>query len=300
MKIYVIAVSQGDMLRKRVAGPFATQDAALEGRARYYEQRVTATERLEFEYVVTREEVRAARRRERGWVQEGLRRSVPTWFPRRPGDTLYASSKDGEVAYYSNDLQLVQNRLQRSSASRYLSGLNQPMRSEEVSALAQRYLAWQHNYSEMKITNDSGEIYSAYEDSRIRSCMLTGYGPERHPSLVYGGDSDLHLAIVRKDGAVQARCVVNVANKKYVAIYAACPAAHEHLAACLTQAGYVRDYYAFVGARINLVPHPHLGRCYVMAYIDGAVGQCDKDGIMCRGGVIFTQTTGGYAPMPQD
>lgn len=123
------------------------------------------------------------------------------------------------------------------------------------------------------ILTETDDIVSAFENGP-RSCMKEPgdffHGTNGiHPTSVYGhgkyGNSDLGLAILRRDGEITARCVVWPEKMLYNTIYGDRTRMLTEMANVLPK----MQTGSMVGAKLNRIP---VDDTYVCAYLDGESG----------------------------
>ena len=134
---------------------------------------------------------------------------------------------------------------------------------------------------EFVVLSDTADIVKAYRNgpSSCSSYNVRHYAAQRqsdisddqleyHPCVIYGGDSDIHMAVLRKGSKIISRALVNVEKNTYVRIYptGSGDPAHQKMKRYLVESGYSHDEYCLLGSILNRVELPN--GMVIRPYID--------------------------------
>ena len=173
--------------------------------------------------------------------------------------THLSEKRDGRLAFTENDDKGNADSQTPMLVGRYLSKFHGDLLSpEKIAALSS--LCGDTGF---EVILETADIVTAYINGP-RSCMSktadSFYTDIHHPVEIYGGKSDLALAILRRDGAITARAVCWPARKTYGRIYGD----DVRLKSELARRGWKSGY--FQSAKLNRIP---IKGTFVCAYLDG-------------------------------
>jgi hypothetical protein len=130
----------------------------------------------------------------------------------------------------------------------------------------------------LSFVHDTDEIIDLYKRGPS-SCMSHDegdYSSSVHPVSVYGGASDISLAVLQTPDVIMARALVWQRKKRFARIYAVNEAVRMQMEKALADDGY--EYGGFDGARINRIAD---GYDFVLPYLDRTDTTCHP----CAAGV---------------
>lgn len=192
---------------------------------------------------------------------------------------LHIAKKDPSRLAYTKDeqngLQDLQSVLSiETYLERFFPNLKQEFRNNIKTLHLQEYL----NFEALEFIKEPEQIAAIYmkchDEStnggfRMASCMTYSknhFGLGYHPCEVYGGESDLSLAIVRDDNQnILARAIVWQERKKYARAYGTPVYDSARFADLLQKIGYSRS--DMIGAKINKIYIKDQGD-YLLPYLD--------------------------------
>ena len=194
-----------------------------------------------------------------------------------PAIGVHYSPLDGRlIKYYASWDHFFKGRISMAKAGKVIAKFAERLgKNERWVKTATNQLYASILPTECELLADTDAIVEAYLEGPS-SCVAKRHDafhllqeePDLHPAQVYGGDSDVRLAVARKDNQVIARTLVNTRNNRYPRIY--CKEGYDNvlqdLKAWLADQGYEYHEYAMCGARLNyiLTDEDHL----VLPYID--------------------------------
>jgi hypothetical protein len=201
----------------------------------------------------------------------------------------YSKTGSHKIAFTLSDEHGRQDRQTRMTFRAYLNRFFEDMPDTEKELMVSKF-----DDSSLEILRDSSEIVSAYTKGPP-SCMSHGvcsFQSSVHPVRVFGGESDIKLAVMRSgEGDIIARALVWPEKGHHARIYAQNGGINDHMKQSLAESGYKPG--SFDGARLNRIEDS--GDCFVMPYLD----RTDTDRWPCAASVdddgdfMIWQDTGG-------
>lgn len=179
---------------------------------------------------------------------------------------------------YMHAKDFVRGRLTPIKFGKMVKLLGPDLTDEEVKQIANN-LQTALAPEEFAIISDPLEIVTAYRNgpSSCSTHPVTRYKEqarariddsqyEYHPAMVYGGESDVHLAVLRKGEKIVARSLVNTVRNTYVRIYPDKGSPHHKMETYLREHGYSQSETCLLGCVLNRVTLPN--EMVIRPYID--------------------------------
>jgi hypothetical protein len=163
---------------------------------------------------------------------------------------------------------------------KYIKSLNPDLSDNVINDLTSR-LKNHRLQNAVKTTNNTRLIKAVYvhaEDGINTGACMTGknkhdwqFAYPKHPTLVYGGKSEIKLAYIRHNKKVAARCLYSDRNKEYSVIYGGNPHSN-NLVHHFESLGYCESDNVLDGHTLNKVfchDSNRLSEGVIVPYIDG-------------------------------
>jgi hypothetical protein len=163
---------------------------------------------------------------------------------------------------------------------------------EHIYRGARRAVVAELSPARLVFVHDTDKIIDLYQRGPS-SCMSQDEGDYPscvHPVSVYGGASDISLAVLQAPDTILARALVWGEKKRFARIYAINSEVRARMESALADAGY--EYGGFNGARLNRIAD---GYDFVLPYLDRTDTTCHPcaAGVNDNGDFLVWRDTGG-------